>query len=150
MRIHYDPDVDILTIDLVDALHDGPGATRFEGGTYIDIDVTGKVWSIEIQAASKKYPLEELLKYPSDYEEPIPLTDAARVLGLTTEAVKKAIVRGRLRGKKVGRNWTTTIAAVTDYGNERALGRSKAAQKTRGAAESTAQAREKSPRKVSQ
>lgn len=119
MRIQYDAEVDILTIDLVDDLSESPGARELAPGLYVDVTAEGKLLSVEILDASKKYSLAELSKYPANYEDPISITQAASVANCSTEAIKKAIMRGRLRGKKIGRNWTTTIGALTEYLNSR-------------------------------
>lgn len=119
MRIQYDQEVDILTIDLVDDLSDSPGATELAPGLYADITADGRLLSLEILNASAKYPREVLLKHPANYDEPISLAGAAVVAGCTVKALQLAIQRGRLAGKKIGRNWTTTDRALADYLNSR-------------------------------
>lgn len=119
MRITYDERVDILVVSLGD-LRESPGAEEVAPGVYLDIADDGRVLGLEILDASKKYPREVLSQHPAHHDEPIALAEAARTLGVTPQALQKAIVRGRLEGKKVGKTWTTTIAALTRYTNSRA------------------------------
>lgn len=121
MKVSYDEEVDILVVQLA-SLRQSPGARELAPGVYIDQAEDGTVLGLEILDASKRYPREELLKHPARYDEPVSLADAAHVLGVTPQALQKAILRGRLEGKKVGKTWTTTIEALTRYGNARARG----------------------------
>ena len=118
MKIGYDVRGDILFVDLGD-LGESQGAKEIAPGVYLDITADGKVLGLEILEASKRYPkeqLEQMLAYP---EESISLAEAARISGLTPVAMRKAAERGRLQAKKIGRNWTTTAGALTEYLNSR-------------------------------
>ena len=115
MRIAYDAEVDILTIDLVDDLSESPGAIELAPGLYADFTEDGRLLAVEILNASTKYPREELKKHPANYDEPISLAEAAYPAGMTPKALQLAIQRGRLQGRKIGRNWTTTINALHAY-----------------------------------
>lgn len=120
MKFTYDPEVDILMIYLDDVKpRRARGAELPFGGAYVDLADDGTILAIEIQDASRKYPPKVLEQYPPNYEKPMALADAARVASTTPEALKKAIQRGRLRGQKLGRDWVTTIAALTEYLNSR-------------------------------
>ena len=119
MRIGYDPRGDILFVNLgteEEIKRRRVGGERLEkGGAYVDLAEDGTILSIEIMDASKRYAPEEmerLLGYP---EEVISLSEAARISGIDAQALKKACQDGRLAGRKVGRNWTTTIAALMAY-----------------------------------
>ena len=48
-------------------------------------------------------------------EDLIPLSEAAAISGLTQEHLAWLARKGRLRAKKVGRDWLTTKAAVLEY-----------------------------------
>jgi hypothetical protein len=50
-----------------------------------------------------------------DREEPISLSDAAAISGLSMKHLGLLARRGRLRARKIGRNWVTTKAAVAEY-----------------------------------
>jgi hypothetical protein len=47
--------------------------------------------------------------------ELIPLSEAAKIAGLSHESLQKYAVLGKLAAKKVGRDWLTTDAAVRAY-----------------------------------
>lgn len=119
MRIQYDPEVDVLVVDLGD-LKTSVGAEEIAPGVWLDRDAEGTPLSIEVLGAGKRYPMAELAQHPPDYEAPLALAEAALTLGVTPQALQKAIVRGRLRGRKIGKTWFTSIAAITAYANSRA------------------------------
>jgi hypothetical protein len=52
---------------------------------------------------------------PLTIGELISLADAAEKSGLTADYLKKIAQTGRLRAKKIARNWVTTMAAVERY-----------------------------------
>src|ERR1035437_10319271 len=123
MKIAYDAEVDMLTIRLVSreefkARFDHDDSEAFPGAV-ISTDQQGAILEIEVWDASKKYPLEILSANPARYDDPLTLADAAHVASTTPEALKKAIERGRLGGRKIGRDWTTTTAELTEYLNSR-------------------------------
>ncbi len=120
MRIKYDPEVDILVVDLGD-LTKSVGTEEVAPGIHIDWDENHTILALEVMNASKRYDMDLLAQHPPNYEEPLALADAAHVLGTTPQALQKAIMRGRLRGVKVGNTWTTSIAAVTEYMNSRSV-----------------------------
>ncbi|HEY9765346.1 MAG TPA: DUF2283 domain-containing protein [Chroococcales cyanobacterium] len=120
MQFEYDAEVDILMVELGDVAENRQRTERLPfGDAIVDLAENGTILAIEIMGASKKYPIAMLQQFPANYAEPIPLASAAKVAGLSQEALKQAILRGRLVGKKIGRNWTTTIAALTEYLNSR-------------------------------
>ncbi len=45
----------------------------------------------------------------------ISLTEASEISGLGADYLRKIAETGRLKAKKIGRNWVTTSAAVTEY-----------------------------------
>jgi excisionase family DNA binding protein len=46
------------------------------------------------------------------------LKEAAQRLGLTPDTLRQQIAAGKLRAKKVGRDWTVTAQAVEKYRKE--------------------------------
>lgn len=48
-------------------------------------------------------------------EELIPLSEAAAIAGFSQDHLGLLARRGRLRARKIGRNWVTTRAAVEEY-----------------------------------
>lgn len=119
MKLTYDAEADVLMLSLVPyqdfkarLFRDVEGS----GGMVCSVDQDGNVLGINIYDASRRYPAEAIASVPSElYDEPIPLADAAHQLGVEAQTLRKAIERGRLKGKKIGRIWTTTISALDEY-----------------------------------
>ena len=117
MRFTYDPKVDALAIDLVDA----PTETVRElaPGVSGDFDKAGRLTSIEILSASLRYPVRELRKL-DDGAEWLMLPAAAKEAGLTAQTLRNRLNAGRLKGRKVGRDWQVSRAALWTYLESRA------------------------------
>ena len=49
----------------------------------------------------------------------ISLTEAAKRYGLTSTYLRQLAIKGRLKARKIGRNWITTPGDVEDYINTR-------------------------------
>lgn len=60
---------------------------------------------------------------PLTIGELISLAEAAQFSGITQSYLKQIAERGRLRAKKIGRNWVTTQAAVEEYKKSRHRGK---------------------------
>ena len=119
MRFTYDPEVDILTVHLVD---DATFKRRFArnhrvngDGAILDLGEDGTLLGLEIMGAARAYGAEALARLPLEGVEPISLAAAAAKYGVSAEALKFAAQRGRLGARKIGRNWTTTEREVTAY-----------------------------------
>jgi excisionase family DNA binding protein len=57
---------------------------------------------------------------PNDNNQPrlddlIPLSEAAKLSGLSPDHLRRLIREGDLWGKKIGRNWVTTKQAIDEY-----------------------------------
>ena len=52
---------------------------------------------------------------PPNLDELISLSDAANLSGLTQPHLALLVRRGKLWGKKIGRNWVTTEKVVQEY-----------------------------------
>ena len=50
-----------------------------------------------------------------DQEELIPLSEAAAISGLSFKHLGLLARQGKLRARKIGRNWVTTREAVAEY-----------------------------------
>ena len=115
MKITYDPQVDILMVHIGDVARRGNGGAKLPfGGAYADLAEDGTILALEIFDASKKYPRTELKSFTVSYG-PMSLEEAARLSGVSAQALRKACERGRMAGKKIGRNWTVTTEALQDY-----------------------------------
>ena len=49
----------------------------------------------------------------------ISLTEAAERYGLTSTYLRQLAIKGRLKARKIGRNWVTTPSDVENYINSR-------------------------------
>jgi excisionase family DNA binding protein len=47
------------------------------------------------------------------------LIEAAAILGVTAATLRQQIARGRIKARKVGRDWTVTAAEVKRYAETR-------------------------------
>ena len=50
-----------------------------------------------------------------EHEELIPLSEAAAISGFSPDHLSLLARKGKLRARKIGRNWVTTRAAVEEY-----------------------------------
>jgi len=48
-------------------------------------------------------------------DELISINEAAELSGLSISLIRRLVGDGRIWGKKIGRNWVTTEAAIRDY-----------------------------------
>jgi excisionase family DNA binding protein len=53
------------------------------------------------------------------YQDLISLAEAAKRYGLTPDYLRQLAIKGRLKARKIGRNWVTTPGDVEDYINTR-------------------------------
>jgi len=53
--------------------------------------------------------------YQPRLDELIPLNMAADISGLSSDHLRRLVREGELWGRKVGRNWVTTMQAVKEY-----------------------------------
>lgn len=60
----------------------------------------------------------------------VSLAEAASKVGLSPNSLRRYVLQGKLRARKVGRNWVTTLTAVKEYMNSRDA--SRAPKKRRG------------------
>lgn len=54
-------------------------------------------------------------RHPPGLEDLITLSEAAEISGLSPDHLRRIVREGALWGRKIGRNWVTTIAAVNEY-----------------------------------
>jgi len=54
-------------------------------------------------------------EYQPRLDELIPLNQAAEVSGLSPDHLRRLVRTGELWGRKVGRNWVTSMEAVRKY-----------------------------------
>ena len=115
MKMTYDPEADILAIDLdMDGARRTGGQELPFGGGYADLAADGTILALEIWDASKKYP-KEMLAGLDATGAPMSLAEAAKMAGVTAVALRRACEEGRLQGRKIGRNWTVTGSALAEF-----------------------------------
>jgi hypothetical protein len=114
MKLCYDRAGDILILQLGD-LAESLGAVEAAPGVYLDVTDEGKVLALEILYASRKYPAEQLAALAVRYTQPIHLTEAALIAKTTSDALYRAIKRGRLQGQLIGRDWFVLEADLEAY-----------------------------------
>lgn len=116
MRFTYDPEVDVLMIYLQE-ISEGQTVGRtvkVNDVMLIDLDHKGNPIDIEILDASSRYEAETLSNFDINLAL-LSLSEAAERAGLSANTLKLQVHNGRLKAKKVGRNWVTTEAWLRDY-----------------------------------
>lgn len=116
MRFAYDPEVDILMVHLAEVKPGDTVAKTMEvsPGVVLDFDVGGAPVEIEILNAEKRYGKAAL--EPHDITTNLlSLAEAANRCGLSSGTLKLQAQAGRLKARKVGRNWVTTEAWLRSY-----------------------------------
>ncbi len=113
MRMVYDRTVDALAIELVE---DGRSARMVElaPGTRVDLDAAGRLLTVEVLNASGLYP-RDALEVLGTAEVWLGLAAAAKESGLERDTLRVLIHAGRLNGRKAGRDWQVTRAALANY-----------------------------------
>jgi uncharacterized protein YuzE len=117
VRVTYDPQVDALAIDLADAPTES--VRELAPGVSGDFDKAGRLTSIEILSASRRYPIHELRKL-DDGADWLTLPAAAKEAKLSANTLRHQLNAGRLQGRKVGRDWQVSRAALWTYLESRA------------------------------
>lgn len=100
-------------------------------GIHVDLTPDGRITSIEILDASKRYPRSSLraLDRPVDW---MTLAEAARESGLTADTLRRQVLQGRLAAQKRGRDWMVPRHELWNYLETRApSGRPPASRKGR-------------------
>jgi len=58
---------------------------------------------------------DESQKYQPDFNELIPLSEAAKLSGLSSDHLRRLVRNGYIWGMKIGRNWVTTKKIIEEY-----------------------------------
>lgn len=113
MRLTYDPEADSILLTIVDPDVQSESWAEPADGVIVDFDRDKNPISVEIQHASRRYPMATLAGI--NIEQPISLAQLAAEYSLAEAHLRKLATTGRLRATKIGRNWAATRAAVEDY-----------------------------------
>ncbi len=118
MKWTYDPSVDALTILFLEGR--ASALTREVGiGLLWDFDRNGHPVSIEILDASTHFPVRQLNKLaPPD--DVVPLSEAAKRIGLDVSTLRHQIRNKRLRAIKRHREWWVKGSDIEAYLDSRA------------------------------
>jgi len=116
MQFHYDQATDVFTIALdTERPRQGRDQPLPFGEARADLAADGTVLTLHFAAASRHYPLAALLRHAAGYDTRMSLAAAAPLSGVSAQALRKACERGRLKGQKIGRDWSVTNEALSDY-----------------------------------
>lgn len=115
MKITYDANVDALAIQFVER----PRSARTEEvgeGINFDFNSRGKLIAIEILDATRFAPQQDLKQLPKTSTE-LTLQEAAKETKgqLEPDTLRSLIHKGRLKGRKVGRDWKVELADLYTY-----------------------------------
>lgn len=113
MRMTYDRAVDALAIELV------PGASHVRtvpiaSGILAHFDAGRRFVELEVLQATDHWPQRELEQLDSP-AVCLTLTDAARESRIGRATLRRRLQEGRLPGRKAGRAWRVSRAALWTY-----------------------------------
>lgn len=113
LRLEYDPEVDAL---LVQYAPEGKSVRTIDrgDGVYEDRDERGRLVSVEVLDASRKYSREQLQVFGKPGSG-MTLLQAARRIGIAASTLRVQINRGRIKASKQGRDWIVSKAALDAY-----------------------------------
>lgn len=113
MRASYDASADAFLFEL----EEGTPVTRttqWGPGVTVDLDDRGRVLAIEVTQASAHFDAGSLAQLRPPVVR-LSLAQASKESGLSTETLRNQLNKGRLKGEKQGRDWTTTRAELISY-----------------------------------
>lgn len=118
MKFAYDPQVDALTIVLVEregrAARSHLVSREIGPGMYVDEDANGNPVSIEVLDASVRIPRKQLEEMPSPARL-LSLAEAAKESRLSPDTLRSQINKGRLKALKRGRDWIVSETDLLNY-----------------------------------
>lgn len=117
LKIEYEPEVDILTVHFQPAETNLDSSTE-QDGTILNYGHDGRLASVEILDASKRYPAGQLAAYSVD--ELIDLKRASALSSIAAVTLRTQAERGRLWAMKLGGQWVTSRERLQQYLNTRA------------------------------
>lgn len=113
MKIEYDKEVDALLISFSERARTAR-TRKVSEGISVDYDAKGRLVLIEVLNASK-YSSEEALVSFSETSHELTLPEAARESKLEADTLRSLIHKGRLKGRKDGRDWKVQLADLYTY-----------------------------------
>jgi len=117
LKIEYEPEVDILTIYLQELETPLSNSSEVEPGVILNYAEDGRLSSIEVLDASKRYPLRQLAA--SSIDEFIDLKTASKISMIAPVTLRTQSERGKLWAIRTGGQWVTTRERLQQYINSR-------------------------------
>ncbi len=119
LKIDYEPEVDILTIYLQNPETPLSHSTETESGVILNYTEDGKLSTVEIMDASKRYPHGQLAAHSLD--ELIDLRTASKLAAIAPVTLRTQAGKGRLWAIRLGGQWVTTRERLQQYLDSRRL-----------------------------
>jgi uncharacterized protein YuzE len=113
LKIEYEPEVDVLTIYLQEPETPLSHSSEAEPGVLLNHAQDGRLSSIEILDASKRYPPGQLAAQSVD--EFIDLRTASRLATIAAVTLRTQAEKGRLWAIRLGGQWVTTRERLQQY-----------------------------------
>ncbi len=118
LKIEYEPEVDILTLYLQTPETHLSYSSEAEPGVILNYAEDGRLSSIEILDASKRYPSGQLAAHSVD--EFIDLRTASKLAAIAPVTLRTRAERGRLWAIRLAGHWVTTRERLQQYLDSRA------------------------------
>ena len=118
LRVEYEPEIDILTIYLQDPETPLSYSSEAEAGVILNYAEGGRLSSIEILDASKRYSPGQLAAHSID--EFIDLRMASKLAEIAPVTLRIQAEKGRLWAVRLGGRWVTTRERLQQYLDSRA------------------------------
>ena len=118
LRVEYEPEIDILTIYLQDPETPLSYSSEAEAGVILNYAENGRLSSIEILDASKRYSPGQLAAHSID--EFIDLRMASKLAEIAPVTLRIQAEKGRLWAVRLGGRWVTTRERLQQYLDSRA------------------------------
>jgi uncharacterized protein YuzE len=113
LKIEYEPEVDVLTIYLQESDVSLGHSSEVESGTILNYTEDGRLSSIEIMDASKRYPAGQLAAHSVD--EFIDLRTASKLSTIAPVTLRTQAEKGKLWAIQLGGQWVTTRDRLQQY-----------------------------------
>jgi uncharacterized protein YuzE len=118
LKIEYEPEVDILTVYLRSPETPLRSSKETESGVILNYGEDGKLTSVEILDAHKRYPMGQLAAYSVD--ELIDLKKASELSSIAPVTLRTQAEKEKLWAIKLGGQWVTTRERLQHYMDSRA------------------------------
>lgn len=114
MRVTYDADADVLTLEIVPGGGEGGKTVTVTDDLTLELDDQGKPLELVLERASAYYPRAELEEMDTPAIE-LSLAEAAKEAGTLSSTLRNQINLGRLQGIKRGRDWVISSTELANY-----------------------------------